>query len=72
MKTVSVRIPDEWKKRMAKAAVAWSDLLRGAIEEELRRLEREEVMRRFLRSGKKSRSAAGAAVRSIREDRDGR
>jgi hypothetical protein len=67
-----VRIPDEWKERMARSTTPWSEVLRSAIAEELARLEREEVLQRFLQTGNKRRSSRGSASRSIREDRDGR
>lgn len=72
MRTVAVRIPDEWKERMARFPIRWSDVLREAIEERLQQLERELVLREFVRSGPAPRAVRGTARKSIRGDRDGR
>lgn len=72
MRTVAVRIPDEWKERMARFPIRWSDVLREAIEERLQQLDRESVLHEFVRSGPAPRASRGTARKSIREDRDGR
>ena len=73
MRTIAVRIPDEWKERMARFPIRWSDVLREAIEERLEQLDRAEVLRDFVRSRPETvRARRGAARKSIREDRDGR
>ena len=70
MKTVAVRVPDEWKDRMERANVKWSDILREAILENLERIERAERLSTYLARSSAPRTEVGTAVRSIREDRD--
>lgn len=72
MKTVAVRVPAEWKARMERANVKWSEVLRGAILETLERLERGEKLEAYLAQANPPTVPAGAAVRSIREDRNAR
>lgn len=72
MKTVAVRVPDDWKARMEKASVKWSDVLRGAILETLERLERNEKLSSYLARPSQPAVPTGTAVDSIREDRDAR
>jgi hypothetical protein len=71
MKTVAVRVPDDWKDRMERTNVKWSDILREAILENLERIERAEQLTAYLARPSSVRTEAGTAVKSIREDRDG-
>lgn len=47
MATISLRVPDDLKRRMEEHDVNWSDLLRDAIEEKLLRMQREEAAKRM-------------------------
>lgn len=47
MATISIRVPDDLKRRMDSHDVNWSDLLRDAIEERLLRMQREAAARRM-------------------------
>jgi hypothetical protein len=71
MTTIAVRIPEEWKERMARFPIRWSDVLRAALEERLEQLEREKVIRAFVAGPSSATGQHGEGVRSIREDRDG-
>jgi predicted transcriptional regulator len=70
MKTVAVRIPDEWKGRMDRADVKWSDILRQAIHETLQRVEREEKLNAYLSRSSTASVRKGTGATSVREDRD--
>lgn len=72
MKIVAVRVPDEWKTRMEKADVVWSEILRRAIRETLDGLEREERLAAWANRPTPPECPEGTAARSIREDRDAR
>ena len=72
MKTVAVRVPDDWKDRMDNAHVKWSDILRRAIRETLEGLEREEKLTAYLARPLPPEVSKGTATRLIREDRDAR
>lgn len=73
MKTVAVRVPDEWKARMAQEDVRWSEVLRDAIRRKLEHLDRARLLESFVADdGGAPGAAPGAAARSVREDRDAR
>lgn len=72
MKIVAVRVPEEWKARMEKSDVVWSEVLRRAIRETLDRIERKEQLEAWMMRPTPPEVSEGAATRSIRGDRDAR
>lgn len=72
MKLVAVRVPDDWKDRMDKEDVPWSEVLRQAIRDTLDRLDRDRMLKGWLKRPKASSSDKGTAAASIRRDRDAR
>ena len=69
--TVSVKVPTELKERAARLGVRTAEVLRRALEEEVRRREVEEINKELHRiQPALSRITAEEVVASIREDRD--
>ena len=72
MTMMSIRIPDDLKHRMRAADVAWSAVVREAIEAKLAQLERQQILSAVLDlTSPVGAASAGTAAASIRADRDG-
>lgn len=70
MQTVTVRVPDEWRARMKRTDVVWSEVVRRAIRETLEQIERKERLEEYLARPAPPAVPEGVSVRAIREDRD--
>lgn len=71
--TVSVKVPSEMKEKMRKLGIKPSELLRKAIEDEIRKREVQRIKEEI--KGLKAtldKIPIEAAIRSIREDRERR
>lgn len=69
MRTVSFRIEEAVFERMQKHDANWSAVLREAVEAELKRYERQHVLRQLNR---RARLPAGTVARTVRGDRNER
>ncbi len=68
---VSIRVPEELKKRMRKAKINWSEEIRRFIEERLAEYEAEMLRQRIRKHLEKiPELPAGTTVRWIRSDRE--
>jgi len=70
MQTVTVRVPDEWRARMKRTDVVWSEVMRRAIRETLEQIERKERLDEYLARPAPPAVPEGISVTAIREDRD--
>jgi len=66
----SIRIPKELKEKMKKYDVDWKEYLIEAIEDKLRQLESEEVLREIEEMNLKLSPSDVSSWKLIREDRD--
>ena len=71
--TVSAKIPEELRRKMRELGIKPSEVIRRALEEEVRRRELERL-KRVLEENRHllSRLSVERAVRAIRENREGR
>ncbi len=67
---ISIRVPEELKKKMKKYNVNWKEYLIEAIEEKLRQLESEEVLKEIEKMNEKLAKTDIPSWKLIREDRD--
>jgi len=72
MATVSAKIPEELKRELDDAEVNVSDVIRGALEEEVRRRRRERVVEEAAEIGKKFDVEDEEIARIVRKSRDER
>ena len=72
MATVSAKIPEELKRELDDAEVNVSDVIRGALEEEVRRRRRERVVEEAAEIGKKFDVEDEEIARIVRESRNER
>jgi hypothetical protein len=68
--SLSVRIPEETKKKMAEVDVDWPDYIRRAIEEKIVECRRKKAAESIDRIRAKTKRGAFDSAKSIREDRD--
>lgn len=69
--SLSVRLPEETKKKMKELDIDWSDYIRKAVEEKIREARRKNAAESMDRIRGRTKRGAFDAARSIREDRDG-
>jgi len=71
--TVSAKIPEELRRKMEKMSIKPSEIIREAIENEVKRREVEEL-REILEEARPilAKLSVERAIRSVREDRDSR
>lgn len=67
---LSVRIPEETKKKMKEVDIDWSDYIRRAIEEKIRETRRKKAAESMDAIRSKTKQGGFDSTRSIREDRD--
>jgi len=72
MATVSAKIPEELKRELDDAEVNVSDVIRGALEEEVRRRRRERVVEEAAEIGKKFDVDDEEIARIVRKSRNER
>ena len=71
MKIVAVRVPEEVKKKMQAVPEDWSNYLRNAIEERLRKEEQRTLLKKLDRiTARLSRPPKGTGAKIVRGDRD--
>ena len=68
---MSVRLPEETKKKMKELDIDWSDYIRKAVEEKIREAKRKKAAESMDRIRGKTKRGAFDSTKSIREDRDG-
>ena len=68
--SLSVRIPDETRKKMRELDVDWPDYIRKAIEEKIREVRRKKMAESMDRIRGKTKRGDFDSAKSIREDRD--
>lgn len=68
--SLSIRIPEEIKKKMSELDVDWPEYIRRAIEEKIREAKRKRAAESMDRTREKTRRGAFDSAKSIREDRD--
>lgn len=68
--SLSIRIPEEIKKKMSELDVDWPEYIRRAIEEKIREAKRKRAAESMDRTRAKTRPGAFDSAKSIREDRD--
>jgi predicted DNA-binding protein len=69
--SLSIRIPEETKKKMAELDVDWPAYIRRAIEEKIDEIKRKKAAESMDRIRAKTKRGAFDSARSIREDRNG-
>ncbi|UVS68326.1 hypothetical protein NWT39_10500 [Nitrososphaera viennensis] len=69
---LSVRIPEETKKKMKEVDIDWSEYIRTAIEDKIRESRRKKVADSMDAIREKTKYGAFDSAKSIREDRDAR
>lgn len=67
---ISIRIPKELKERMKSYPINWKDYLIEAIEEKIKQLEAEEVLKEIEKMNEKLEASKIPSWKLIREDRD--
>lgn len=67
---LSIRIPEETKRKMKEVDVDWSDYIRNAIEEKIRETQRKKAAASMDAIRNKTKQGRFDSTRSIREDRD--
>jgi hypothetical protein len=67
---LSIRVPEETKKKMKEVDIDWSDYIRNAIEEKLRETRRKNAAESMDRIRGKTKRGGFDSTRSIRADRD--
>jgi hypothetical protein len=70
MNVVAIRVPDEWKREMARAEINWSDYLRRAIRWKLDQGKRAEALARLAVRPRGGRPRRGTGAKLVREARD--
>lgn len=67
---LSVRLPEETKKRMREIDIDWSEYIRAAIEAKILESRRKKAAGSMDKIREKTKHGAFDSTRSIREDRD--
>jgi hypothetical protein len=67
---LSIRVPEETKKKMKEVDIDWSDYIRNAIEEKLRETRRKKAAESMDRIREKTKRGEFDSTKSIRADRD--
>jgi hypothetical protein len=67
---LSIRVPEETKKKMKEVDIDWSDCIRNAIEEKLREIRRKKAADSMDRIRSRTKRGGFDSTRSIRADRD--
>ncbi len=69
-KMITVRIPEKLREEMKKYDLNWSEIIRRAIEEEIRRIKMEEAFKRIMEVRERSKPVEKGELDAwIREDR---
>ncbi len=69
-KMIAVRIPEKLKEEMKKYDLNWSEIIRRAIEEEIRRIKMEEAFKKIIEVRERSKPVKKGELDAwIREDR---
>lgn len=72
MAVISIRIPDELRKRMKKVRIDWAAYVRNAIERKLKEASIRAASQRIDEIRTKTKPDVFNAAKSIREDRESR
>lgn len=67
---LSIRLPEETRKKMKKLDIDWPDYIRQAIEEKIREEKRKKSAESMDKIRERTRKSAFDSTKSIREDRD--
>jgi predicted DNA-binding protein len=67
---LSIRLPEETRKKMKELDIDWADYIRTAIEAKIRELQRKKAAESMDKIRAKTKLGAFDSTRSIREDRD--
>jgi predicted DNA-binding protein len=67
---LSIRIPEETKKKMREVNIDWSDYIRNAIEVKIRETRRKKAADSMDRIRERTKRGGFNSTKSIREDRD--
>lgn len=67
---LSIRIPEEMKKKMKEVDIEWSDYIRNAIEEKIKETRRKKAAESMDKIRGRTKRGGFDSTKSIREDRD--